>query len=112
MTVTAQCLSSQPGSFSPAFPVPIGAQQSLDTPKAQGFRPSIWLQPADALQTSDGIPTPHGPSSWIPVHAGFGATFAGLVDLLADGRDAAAEEDKSWREDLGERIPGSESWSR
>ena len=52
MTVTAQGLSpqwqatlgmgAQPGSFSPAFPAPIGAEQFLGIPYAQGFQPSIW----------------------------------------------------------------------
>lgn len=98
MTVTAQGLSpqwqampgmgAQPGSFSPPFPAPIGAEQFLGIPYAQGFQPSIWPQPAYAWQTPYGTPTsPYGqlPSAQSPPsHSGYmpaglaqpGVTFA------------------------------------
>jgi len=75
MTVTAQGLSpqtftphgigSQTGSFSPAFPNPIGAEQSLGFPQAaQGFQPTIWPQPG-AWQTPYYMPTPtYSPQPW------------------------------------------------
>src|SRR5262249_28701091 len=75
MTVTAQGLSpqalpsqamgSQPGSFSPVFPNPIGVEQPLGFPQAHGFQPSIWPQPAFAWQTPYGMPTwAYGQQPW------------------------------------------------
>jgi hypothetical protein len=83
MTVTAQGLSpqlmptlgvgSQPGSFNPAFPAPIGAEQFLGVPQAQGFQPSIWPQPASAWQMPYGMPAPpFGQLHWAPAQSGYG----------------------------------------
>jgi hypothetical protein len=68
MTVTGQGLSPQPfstlgmgshqGTFSPAFPHPMGAEQIPGAPQSQAFQPSIWPQPAYAWQAQYGMPTP------------------------------------------------------
>lgn len=80
MTVTGQGLSPQPfstlgigsqqGSFSPAFPNPMGSDQFSGAPQGQAFQPSIWPQPAYAWQAQHGMPTAsYGQQPW-PGQAG------------------------------------------
>jgi len=82
MTVTAQGLSPQglttpgmgyqPGVFGPPFPAPMGAEQFLGFPQAQGYQQSTWPQHAYASQIPYGIPSRHGQSPWNPALTGYG----------------------------------------
>jgi hypothetical protein len=66
-------MRSQPGSFSPAFPALIGAEQFMGIPQAQAYQPSTWPQPVYASQAPCGMPIPCGQSPWKPAPAGYGA---------------------------------------
>ena len=49
-------IQSQPGSFSPGFPLPIGAEQYFGTPYQPGFQPYGWPQATYGMQPPSGQP--------------------------------------------------------
>ena len=104
-------MGSQRGSFSPAFPPLIGAEQFPGFRQAQGFQPSIWPRPAYAWQMPSGMPTPYSQSPWIQAQAGYGATFAGVPERLSSWGAQVMGFGMRPRTDRGQgiRIVGSRS---